>query len=132
VPVTNFVWDGALQFIANAGDHETRMDGERRTGGTPMELLMATLAGCMGMDLVYILGRMRSELKSMRAQIEGVRADSYPQRFIALSLHFEISGADIDAADVDRAIALSRETYCSVYASLRPDIDMKITYKLTG
>ncbi|MBZ5496188.1 MAG: OsmC family protein [Acidobacteriia bacterium] len=124
------VWNGGLQFTAGAGGHETRMDGERHAGNTPMELLMEALAGCMAIDLVHILGRMRSELKSVRAQIEGTRADSHPRRFTALNLHFKIAGKDINPADVERAIKLSRETYCSVYACLRPDTDVKITYDL--
>jgi putative redox protein len=124
------VWNSGLQFTASARGHETRLDGDRDAGTTPMELLMEALAGCMAIDLVHILGRMRSELKSVRAQLEGVRADSHPRRFTMLNLHFEIAGSDIRPADVERAIKLSRETYCSVYACLRSDTDVRITYSL--
>lgn len=126
------VWNGGLRFTASAGGHDTGLDGERHAGSSPMDLLLEALAGCMAIDLVHILGRMRSELKSVRARIEGTRADSHPRRFTALSLHFEIAGQGIDPADVERAIKLSRETYCSVYACLRPDTDVKITHVLTA
>jgi putative redox protein len=126
----NLVWNGGLQFTASAEGHEARMDGERHTGSTPMEMLLEALAGCMAIDLAHILGRMRSELKSLRARIEGTRADSHPRRFTALSLHFDISGDSIHAAEVERAIKLSRETYCSVYACFRPEMEVNITYGL--
>jgi putative redox protein len=124
------VWDDSLRFTATAGGHQTRMDGDGDAGSTPMELLMEALAACMAVDIVYILGRRRSELESLRARIKGARADSYPRRFTAFSLHFEIAGARIDPADVARAIHLSRKKYCSVYATLRPDTDVDITYEI--
>jgi putative redox protein len=106
------------------------MDGEGEAASTPMELLMEAFAACMAIDIVHILGRMRSEVKSLRARIEGVRADSHPKRFTAFSLHFKISGTGIKPADVDRAIKLSRKTYCSVYGTLRPDTEVNITHEL--
>jgi putative redox protein len=125
-------WNGGLQFTADAGGLLTRMDGEGRAGSSPMELLLEALAGCMAIDLVHILGRMRSEVKSLRARIEGLRAESPPRRFTALSLHFDIAGENVAPADVERAIKLSRETYCSVFASLRSDIHLNTTYTLQG
>jgi putative redox protein len=124
------VWHRGLQFTAEAGGFQTRMDGEHHAGSSPMELLLESLAGCMAIDLVHILGRMRSETTSLRARIEGTRAASHPRRFAALHLHFEIAGEGIKAAEVERALNLSRETYCSVYASLRPDIVLEVTYDL--
>lgn len=95
-----------------------------------MDLLMEAFAACMAIDIVHILGRMRSELKSLRVRIEGTRADPHPKRFTKFILHFEIAGARINPANVAKAIKLSRETYCSVYATLRPDMDVNITYEL--
>jgi putative redox protein len=124
------VWTSGLQFTADARGHEIRLDGERHAGASPMELLLEAVAGCMAIDLVHILGRMRSEVKSLSARIEGTRAESHPRRFVALNLHFKIAGEGIAPADAERAIKLSRETYCSVYASLAPDIDVAISYDL--
>jgi putative redox protein len=120
-------WDKGLSFMARAGGHEIRLDGEHRDGNSPMELLLEALAGCMAIDLVHILGRMRAEIRSLRVQVEGVRADAHPRRYMTVSLHFDIEGDGLREADVERAIKLSRETYCSVLASLRPDTDVKIT-----
>jgi len=126
------VWDGGLRFTANAGGNSTRLDGDRQAASSPMELLLASLAGCMAIDLVHILGRMRTPPQSVRARVEGARAESQPRRFTRIGLHFEITGACIEPASVERAIKLSRETYCSVYASLRPDMELDITYHLAS
>jgi len=95
-----------------------------------MELLLEAVGGCMAIDLVHILGRMKSGPTGLHAQVEGMRAGTHPRRFTALRLHFTISGENIAPAEVERALKLSRETYCSVMASLHPDIDVQITYEL--
>ena len=125
------VWDGGLQFTVQAGMHTTRLDGDQEAAGSPMEMLLASLAGCMAIDIVLILGKRRAQLKSMRMRAEGVRAAEPPRRFTAVTLHFEIVGTGVKAADVERAIQLSREKYCSVFATLRPDLDVRITYAQT-
>ncbi len=124
------VWKSGMQFVARAGSNNMQMDGDRQTGPSPMELLLSSLAGCMAIDLVNILGKMRRELKSVKARIDGTRAEMHPRRFTSLNLHYEISGAGVKPADVERAISLSRETYCSVYASLNPGIELNITWNI--
>jgi putative redox protein len=84
----------------------------------------------MAIDVVDILGKMRTSLQAVRARINGSRADSPPRRFTRLELHFDIAAASVDEAQAERAIALSREKYCSVWHSLRQDIELKVTYHL--
>jgi putative redox protein len=124
-------WKGGLQFTAQSGGHETRMDGDGNVASCPMELLLASLAGCMAIDMVLILQKRRLKLQSVRARMEGIRAANPPRRFTHITLHFEIAGAGIKTTDVDRAIKLSRETYCSVFATLRPDMEVTITSTLS-
>ena len=123
-------WDGGLKFTSELHGQATALDGKREHGSSPMELLLTSIAGCMGIDIVHILERRRAEVRSMTAQVEGVRNESHPRRFTHIRLHFDISGNNIAPMDVERAIKLSRETYCSVYASLRPDIELSITYNI--
>jgi putative redox protein len=125
-------WKGDLRFTGVAGGQETLVDGKHQAGSSPMELLLEALAGCMAIDLVHILERMRTKVTALHARVEGTRTESLPRRFTALRLHFEIAGENLAPADVERAIRLSRETYCSVFASLRPDIDLQTTYHLTA
>jgi putative redox protein len=123
-------WQRELLFRGEMNGHELILDGKRQEGLSPMETLMFSLAGCMAIDLVHILGRMRAELHSLKTEIEGERALTEPKRFTRIHLHFVINGNNIKPSDVERAIALSREKYCSVYHSLRPDLDVVTSYEV--
>ena len=121
-------WKGELLFQGQVDGRELKLDGNRKAGCSPMEALMLSLAGCMAIDVVHILGKMRAAPKSVRVHIEGERAATEPKRFARLKLRFEIAGEKINPADVERALSLSREKYCSVYHSLRPDIELDTSY----
>jgi putative redox protein len=129
-PQATLEWAAGLRFNAAVGPHTLVLDGERKAGCSPTEALMLALAGCMAIDVVDILGKMRTAPRAVRAEINGTRADNPPRRFTRLELHFEIAGAGVEATQAERAIALSREKYCSVWHSLRQDIDLKVTYHL--
>lgn len=117
-------WKGELLFHGGVDGRELTLDGGRKAGCSPMEALMLSLAGCMAIDVVHILGRMRAEPKSVRVQVEGERAATEPKRFTRLRLRFEVAGEKINPVEVERALSLSREKYCSVYHSLRDDIEV--------
>lgn len=121
-------WEGELLFQGKINGRDLWLDGNRKSACSPMESLMLSLAGCMAIDVVHILGRMRAELKSLHVEIDGDRATTEPKHFTRLRLAFEIAGENIRPADVERAIALSRGKYCSVYHSLRPDIELDTSY----
>jgi putative redox protein len=121
-------WKGELVFRGAADGRELLLDGGRKAGCSPMESLMLSLAGCMAIDVVHILAKMRSEPKSVRVEIEGERAATEPKRFTRLRLRFNIGGEKITPAEVERALSLSREKYCSVYHSLRSDIEVDTSY----
>jgi putative redox protein len=83
----------------------------------------------MASDIVSILQKGRHPLTGFRASFSGERAADPPRRFTAITLHFHIAGA-VPADAVERAIALSREKYCSVWHSLRPDIAFTTSYDI--
>jgi putative redox protein len=124
-------WKSGLLFSGRVDGRELLLDGKREAGCSPMEVLMLALAGCMAIDLVVILGKMRAEVTSLRADIEGERATGEPKRFTRLALRFDISGKDVKPTEVERAISLSREKYCSVYHSLRGDLRVETSFTLT-
>ena len=121
-------WKGGLLFRGEMNGQELMLDGKRIEGLSPMEALMFALAGCMAIDLVHILGRMRAELQSLKTEVEGERAPTEPKRFTKIRLRYILSGNNIKPADVERAIALSREKYCSVFHSLRQDLELAVSY----
>ena len=129
--VLDLSWDQELQFTARADDVQFMLDGNHVTGPSPMQTLAAALAGCMAIDLVHILTKGRQPLIALRARLSGERADQEPRRFERVGLHFTIQG-DVPPGAVDRSIGLSREKYCSVWHSLRQDIDLQITYDIVG
>ncbi len=105
------------------------LDGDSPTDFSPMQAVAAGLAGCMSIDVRMILERGRAPLQGLTARLEAERAEEPPRRFVSFRLHFAITG-DIPPGKVDRAIELSRKTYCSVWHSLDPDIPFKTTYEV--
>jgi len=124
-------WQGGLRFKGSVDSRGLVLDGDSREGCSPMETLMMALAGCMAIDIVHILGKMHGSLRAVRTRIEGQRTETEPRRFTRLALHFEVEGTNLQESQVERAIALSREKYCSVWHSLDPGIERNITYQLT-
>jgi putative redox protein len=94
-----------------------------------VDALATALAGCMSSDIAHILTRGRHSLRALTARFVGDRAQEDPHRFVRIALHFTIDG-DVPPDAVDRAVALSREKYCSVWHSMRQDIDFTVTIDL--
>ena len=123
------VWAGDLKFGATSGSTAIVVDGDSAAGPSPMQLVAEAVAGCMAIDVVLILKKGRHPLKGLRISFSGVRLPEAPRRFTHVTLAFHITG-DVPAAAVERAIALSRATYCSVWHSLRPDIELTTTFSV--
>jgi putative redox protein len=81
----------------------------------------------MAMDVVHVLKKGRHDLQDLRIRFEGVRAEEHPRRYLSMHLHFEIRGR-VENHVVERAIELSRTTYCSVWNTLRQDLELKTTF----
>jgi putative redox protein len=127
--VLSIVWEHDLVFAGSSDDVTMTLDSASQAGPSPMQALAFGLAGCMAMDVVHILGKGRHDLRGLRADLKGERADDHPRRFTAIELHYTVTGA-VATDQVQRAIELSREKYCSVWQSLRQDIDFRITFKV--
>jgi putative redox protein len=122
-PMTvELAWDGELRFTARAGDTTVVLDSAGRMGPSPVQALVASLGSCMGMDLVHFLERSRVPATKMTVTMVAHRAPDHPRRLVAVDLHADIHGTAADDV-VERGLALSRDKYCSVWASLRPDIE---------
>jgi putative redox protein len=122
-------WDGQLRFTARGSRHEWVLDGKGEAGPSPVTLLASSLAGCMAIDVVHILTRGRFGVRSFSARLVGHRADSEPRRFVSIELRLSID-TDAPRDQIDRAIALSRDKYCSVWHSLRQDIELTTSVTL--
>jgi putative redox protein len=127
--VIDLEWEGELRFRGRSGDAEILMDSPPKAGPTPVQALGFGLAGCMAMDVASILERGRHDLKGLRAHLEGKRQPGHPKKLLAVDLRLTVVGA-IPPDRVERAIQLSRETYCSVWHSLNPDIKFTTSFQV--
>jgi putative redox protein len=130
-PPTNveLVWERELVFAGRSGSTELTLDSASKAGPSPMQLVGYGLAGCMAMDVVVILTKGRHDLKGLRVDLTGRRATEDPKRFTAIEIHYSVNGGVPEAA-VQRAIDLSRDKYCSVWHSLRQDIELKTSFSI--
>jgi putative redox protein len=119
-------WTDGLAFVSEAHGHQSVSDGDSRTGLSPVELLGASLASCMGSDLALILTRGRQDLRALDVDLVADRDDHDPYRFLRIRIHFAVRG-EVSQAHLDRAIALSHEKYCSVWHSMRQDVPLELT-----
>jgi len=120
-------WNGALTFEATLQNSALILDSRGVEGPSPVDALAAALAGCMSVDVTDILLKGRHPLQGLRSRLVAERAQDNPHRFLRVSLHF-IVGGPVPGDAVDRAIALSRDKYCSVWHSMRQDIGLSVTW----
>ena len=127
-PLTlNLTWTGDQAFDAETDDgRRVATDGRSKSSLSPMELLAVATAGCMAIDIVHILTKARQAPAALSVAFSGERADEQPRRFTAISLRVRVEGA-VAQAQLDRAIQLSRDKYCSVWNSLREDTGLEVT-----
>jgi putative redox protein len=100
------------------------IDGDGDSGPSPMITLLMAAAGCSGADVVSILGKMRVGLAQLSVEVQGERREEQPRRYVRVHYRYRLAGQDLDQAKAERAVALSLEKYCSVVASLAPDIQV--------
>ncbi|WP_156854725.1 OsmC family protein [Oceanobacillus sp. AG] len=112
-----FITDGLPEF-----------GGEGR-GPTPMEMLLGTVIGCTGIDIISILEKMKLAPKAFHVKAKGDRSQSHPRRYKDIHLHYTVNG-DIPEDKLYRAIELSLNKYCSVVYSLNAEITA--SYSLNG
>ena len=122
-------WSGDLRFSARSGSSSLLLDGNSEGGVSPVQTLACSLAGCMAADVVHILQKGRLPLTGLSARLDGERSAEEPRRLLAVRLHFTVTG-EVPEQKVERAIALSRESYCSVWHSLRQDIAFTTSFEV--
>jgi putative redox protein len=131
-PITaTLTWQGDLRFHAATSRSSIVLDSESTAGPSPPEALAMALAGCMAIDVADIVIKGRHALTALEAKIVGQRRDEPPRHFISFTLHFVLAG-NVPAHAVERAIQLSRDKYCSVWHSLRQDLDLHTSFEVAA
>ncbi len=122
-------WSGEGLVFQGGPDEgaQITIDSAGQEGQTPTQLLLMSLAGCMAVDVLMILEKSRVPVDSLEVEVVGERADTIPKRFVAIKLLYRLSGpSEEHQTKLDRAIALSREKYCSVLHTLDPGIEFDL------
>ena len=127
--IVDLTWIDALKFSGKSDTSSFVLDSAGLEGPSPVQALGFALAGCMTVDVTHILTRGRHPFRALRSRLIADRAADQPHRFVRMTLHFEIDG-NVPPDAVERAIALSREKYCSVWHSMRQDIPFATSYAI--
>ncbi len=118
-------WLDGRAFVGESGSgHAVVMDGAPEAGGRnigirPMEMLLIGVGGCSAFDVVSILEKARQRVTDCRVELNAERADAIPAVFTKIHLHFRVSGTDLNVQQVERAVNLSADRYCSASIMLR-------------
>lgn len=128
------VWKGeGLDFQGSVGSGYSFdvSGGADKSGGGPMEFLLAGVAGCTAIDVVLILQKQRQNITGVEVEASGVRAQQDPKFYTDVEILYIVRGEDIDQQAVERAISLSEEKYCSASNMfVRAGVNMHSTYRI--
>jgi putative redox protein len=127
--VIDLTWLGDLRFAGRSDHTSITLDSAGLAGSSPMQALGFAVAGCMTTDVAHILTKGRHPFRALRSRLVADRSQDDPHRFVRMTLHVTVEGP-VPAGAVERAIALSREKYCSVWHSMRQDIEFTTTHAI--
>ena len=137
MPKAHISWKGNMQFIGqDRYGHEVLMEASPQYGGdgkgiTPMEMLLAALGGCAGIDIVTMLKARGQNLASYDVAIEGVRRDEHPKTFREIEVKFTFGG-QLDRAIVDRVVSITMTKLCPIAHMLDRTSSLKWSYEIIG
>jgi putative redox protein len=127
--VVDLDWQGDNRLRCRTAGVEILLDSPPTAGPNPVQALAAALAACMAMDVLLVIQRGRFELQALTAKLIAERAPSDPRRILKVDLRFVVRGR-IPADRIERAIQLSRDKYCSVWHSMREDVELTTSFEL--
>ncbi len=121
---TNVTWTGDMAFEAEINDFKIKLDadehvGGKNTGPRPKPLLLVSLAGCTGMDVISILKKMRVEPEYFNVEVDGELTDEHPKYFNKIHIKYIFRGDNLPLAKLEKAVSLSQDRYCGVSEMLK-------------
>jgi len=126
-------WVNNAMFLGESGSgHTVVMDGPEDSGGRnlgvrPMEMLLLGTGGCSSFDVVNILRKSRQDIVDCVVDMEATRADGVPAVFESIHMHFKVTGNNLREKQVERAVHLSADKYCSASIMLG-EAGVKVTH----
>jgi putative redox protein len=112
-----------LAFDVELDGHHFGIDADKEFGGRdygprPKPLILSALAGCTGMDVASVLGKMKMQYDSFHLDVEADMTEEHPKVYKNIHLKYVFSGKELDKEKIDKAIDLSLEKYCGVHVML--------------
>jgi putative redox protein len=129
-------WIEGVSFVGESETgHAVVMDGAPENGGRnigmrPMEMLLIGMGGCTSFDVVAILKKARQPIVDCVAEISAQRADEIPKVFTKIHVHFVVTGNGLNENQVERAVKLSAEKYCSASIMLGKSVDISHDFEI--
>jgi len=134
--VVRVKWVDGMRFVAtDSAGHSMVMDASKRVGGegsgfSPLQLLLAALGGCTGMDVVDIMRKQRQRVEGLEIVVSGERVKEPPRVYGKIHVEYRVRGGGIREEAVERAVRLSEEKYCSVGAMLKAGAKVSSGYSI--
>lgn len=132
-------WVQDATFVGESGSgHAVVMDGPPEHGGRdvgirPMEMVLLGMGGCTAFDVMHILKKARQPVVNCEVQLAAERVDTEPKVFSKIHVHFVVSGEGLKENQVERAVALSAEKYCSASIMLgKAGVEITHDYEIVG
>ena len=122
-------WHGNMKFDALVNGLHIIMDampvgGGNDEGSRPKELMLASLAGCTGMDVISILKKMRVESEYINVRVEAEITEEHPKHYTAMHIIYEFKGEGLEMDKIQKAVDLSQERYCGVSFAYRKAMEI--------
>jgi putative redox protein len=113
------IWKNGHSFESWQDENSIKIDGNRVTGVSPKSLLLSSLAGCSGIDIVDILEKMRVEFSDFSIDVETEQTEEHPRVFKDITITYKMKTAAENEDKLRKAAELSLEKYCGVSAMLK-------------
>jgi putative redox protein len=128
-------WNSEMAFKAMVNGHELMLDLDEDAGGQnlgprPKPLLLVSLGGCTGMDVISILKKMRIEPDYFNVRLDGEVTEEHPKHFTKIHLIYEFRGKDLPLDKLQKAVDLSKERYCGISYTLQKAVELTSEIKI--
>ena len=115
------VFNQHMAFTASINNHQVKMDTTAEDGGedsgpSPKKLMLASLAGCTGIDIVSVLNKMKVEFSGFTIGVHAALSNEHPKIYNHVKITYKIKLAEEDKSKMIKAVQLSTEKYCGVFA----------------
>jgi putative redox protein len=130
------IWQQGLTFTGTADSgFSVPLGADPGVGGAddgfrPLELMAVSLAGCTAMDVISILKKKRQDVTAFEVRVHAKRAQTHPRVFTQIKVEYLVTGHHVGPAAVERAMELSKTTYCPAQAMLARVAEIELSYQI--